>query len=217
MTMMGIDVDAVGNHSFDRGPGLLPDAADPAGRLPVAQRERRRPRRQDADGVDSRRTCSTFPARRQGRVRRLHDRVDARASSSRATSTRSRSRPGRSRGQRRGGERSTRRSTRSSPSATRVRPAGRSPTRPVRSIDIADGVENVDVVIGDHNDLQVDRDAPERRARDREPRQGHPLHPDPDRASGPARRASSTRRPTSTSRGTSASRPTRRSRRRSTS
>ena len=52
------------------------------------------------------------------------------------------------------------------------------PTGPL--VDIADGVQGVDVVIGDHNDLQVDARAPERRARDREPRQGHPLHAHPD-------------------------------------
>ena len=49
---------------------------------------------------------------------------------------------------------------RSSLSATRARPVAPSPTRPVRFIDIADALKNVDVVIGDHNDLQVNARRP---------------------------------------------------------
>ena len=66
-----------------------------------------------------------------------------------------------------------------------------------------------------HRPAGADDDA-ERRAHDREPEQGPPLHARAPRDRPRARRASSTRRPTSTSRGTSASRRTRRSRRRST-
>ena len=145
MKMMGIDVDALGNHNFDRGADVPADAADPARRLPDALGERRLPERQDAGGVvavDGVHVRDGVEARR----RRLHDRVDARASSSRATLDPFQVAARRAGGQRRGGEARQARPTRSSRSATRARPAG-TVDRPdrARSIDIADSVPNVDV------------------------------------------------------------------------
>ena len=154
MGMMGIDVDAVGNHSFDRGqtyyrtqlltladfPVLSSNVVYPDGQVPegvaavdgVQVPRRRRPRRSSA----------SRPSRR-------------RASCSRATSIRSRC--GRSiPAVNAAVQGCCRTPTRSSRSATRARTAGTvtDPTGPL--IDIADGVQGVDVVIGDHNDLQVD-------------------------------------------------------------
>ena len=43
-------------------------------------------------------------------------------------------------------------------------------------MDLANNVSNVDAVIGDHTDQQVLTTTAERRARDREPQQGPPLH-----------------------------------------
>ena len=75
MGMMGIDIDAIGNHSFDRGEAVPAQRADPAGAVPDDLGERRLPERHDAAAVVE----VEGPRRRQGhqgRLRRLHDRVD---------------------------------------------------------------------------------------------------------------------------------------------
>ena len=125
-------------------------------------------------------TVFKFAGGVEARHRRLHDRVDA-----------GRRVPGEPRpvrgpaghpgGQRRGGEALPTRPTRSSPSGTRARTPGTvtDPTGPL--IDIADGV--AERRRGDRRPQRPPgrRAAPERRARDREPRQGHPLHADAPR------------------------------------
>ena len=103
MRMMGIDLDAVGNHSFDRGQTylrneLIPLADVPDDQSPTSSSRtaRRRPEWSTVEGVRLR-------ARRQARLRRLHDRVDARDRlPGEPRSVRGAAR--RSGGQRRGGE-----------------------------------------------------------------------------------------------------------------
>ena len=74
MNMMGIDLDGLGNHNFDRGARLSPDAADPAGRLPACPANV-----VDADGKTpaewSPSKVFKFGGVKIG-VRRLHERVD---------------------------------------------------------------------------------------------------------------------------------------------
>ena len=155
MKMMGIDIDAIGNHSFDRGQAYLrtqlipladfpmspPNVVDPDGKLRRPSGRRRTMFKFDHGvklGIVGFTTESTPGIVFPGNL----DPFEVQ--------------PGRPGGQRRGRAARRARPTRSSRSGTRARPAARSPTRPGRSSDIADGVENVDAVIGDHNDLQVD-------------------------------------------------------------
>ena len=53
MNMMGIQLDGLGNHNFDKGSGVPPQHADPAGELPVHLLERGRRARQDAGAVEA--------------------------------------------------------------------------------------------------------------------------------------------------------------------
>ena len=153
MGMMGIDVDVLGNHSFDHGQTYLRTELIPLAPIPDALGERRLPGRHDAAGVVE--VDGARPrARREARRRRLHHRVDARdrlPGEPRPVRGPAR-RPG---GQRRGG--GAREGTdailalghEGASSGTVDNPSG-----PL--IDIADNVTNVDAVIGDHNDVQVD-------------------------------------------------------------
>ena len=51
MGMMGIDIDAIGNHSFDRGEAYLRNGLIPLAHFPMLILQRRLPQRADADGV----------------------------------------------------------------------------------------------------------------------------------------------------------------------
>ena len=154
MNMMGIDVDALGNHSFDRGQAYLRTELIPLAKFPMLSANV-----VDPDGKTpeewSPSTVFDFGHGVEGRRRRLHDRVDARD----RLPGQPRSVPGPAR--------SSRRSTprrRGSPKevdaivaighegATRH---GRR-TRPARSSTSPTASRTSTSVIGDHNDLQVD-------------------------------------------------------------
>ena len=200
MGMMGIDIDALGNHSFDRGGRPTCEHADPARAVPDA----------------SRRTSSTRTGRRRrsGRSRRCSTFRTASKLGVIGFTTESTPevvfpgnlgpfevRPDRAGRQRRGGQ-----AGQEDRRDRRARPRGRDRRhghQPDRSVDRhrrhrPQGRRR-------HRRPQRppgQRAPPERRARHREPRQGHPVHPDAARHRRPT--ASSTRRPTTTSRGTSA-------------
>ena len=132
MNMMGIDIDALGNHNFDRGADVPAQRADPAARTSRSSRRTSSSRtaRRRRNGR-SRRSFNVRP-RRQGRLRRLH----ARGHPERRVPGQPRSVPGRGRSCRPSTPRrrsSSRRPTRSWRSATRARPRGRStdPTGPL--------------------------------------------------------------------------------------
>ncbi len=73
MNMMGIDIDGLGNHNFDRGQDYLRHTLIPLARLPVRLLEHRRRQREHAAGV-----VPVAPlhvrARREARHRRLLER-----------------------------------------------------------------------------------------------------------------------------------------------
>ena len=164
------------------GRGVPAQHADPAGELPVPLGERRRRRTARRRRSGRRRRCSTTSAASSSACR-LHERGRPDADLPGQRSARSRCELDvaavQGRGRRSCGRRA---STRSSRSATTGATAGTltNPTGPL--VDLADSAaRSVDAVIGDHTDFQVLDDAAERRARDREPEQGHPLHARPAR------------------------------------
>ena len=152
MGMMGIDADAVGNHSFDRGQTyyrtqLLPLADFPVLSANVVYPDGKYPKEWQPStmfkfpgGVDSGSSASR-PSRRRSRVPGQPRPVPGP--------------PGDPGGQRRGGG-----AAKQADAVVALGHEGANagtvtdPTGPL--IDIADGVQGVDVVIGDHNDLQVD-------------------------------------------------------------
>ena len=58
MNMMGIDIDGLGNHNFDRGADYLRHNADPAGALPVSSRRTSSMRQGTRRRSGRRRRCS---------------------------------------------------------------------------------------------------------------------------------------------------------------
>ena len=176
---MGIDARRGRQPQLRPGPGLLPERADPARRLPGAQRQRRLPEREDADrsgqpstvfnfghgvklGIVGFTTESTPGIVFPGNLGPFEVRpVD----------------PG---GQRRGGE-----ARQEGRRDRRARPRGcnrRDGHRPDRSAHRHRG-RRPERRRRDRRPQRPPgrRAAPERRARHREPGQGHPLHADPDR------------------------------------
>ena len=153
MGMMGIDVDAIGNHSFDRGEQYLRNTLIPLAPFPMISSNVVFPNGADTGGMVE--VGRVQPRRRpEDRVRRLHDRIHAR---------------GRLPGQPRtlrvpapSCDSVNAEAARIAKSTDVIVALGHegatagsvtNPTGPL--IDLADGVVNVDAVIGDHNDLQV--------------------------------------------------------------
>ena len=155
MNMMGIDIDGLGNHNFDRGADYLRNTLIPLANFPFVSANV-----VDADGNTpaewSQSHVFDARARRQARLRRLHERRRADADQARLRSIRSTCRSAtRRRGQRRGRCASTTRTDAIVAMGHDGATGGTltSPTGPL--VDLADNVSNVDAVIGDHTDFQV--------------------------------------------------------------
>ena len=153
MTMMGIDLDSVGNHSFDRGEAYFRNELIPLAGFPLISANVVLPDGTTPTGWTPSKVFNFGHGVKVGFVGFTTESTPGivfpgNLGSLEVTAGRSRSQCG-------GGEaRQEGRRDRG------TRPRGRNRRDDQRPdgalIDIADGVENVDVVIGDHNDLQVD-------------------------------------------------------------
>ena len=155
MNMMGVDIDGLGNHNFDRGVGVPPEHADPARGLPVRLVEHRRLPTGKTPAEWSKSLDVQAPDGAQARLRRLHQRRRPVARQARQLrpvrrTCRTRLTP------------STPRRRRSRKKVNGVVAIGHlgatggtltAPTGPL--LDLADDVSNVSIVIGDHTDQQV--------------------------------------------------------------